>query len=307
MTRDGATDNAPRVRVLVAGDGSYIGTSFADWLGQWPDRYHVDTVDMVGDGWRTYAFSGYDAVFHVAGIAHVTADPAQADLYRRVNTELVLAVAAKARAEGVGQFVFMSSSLVYGADDRVGDDHPITAETAPAPADVYGNSKWQAEQGLGALATDDFAIAILRSPSVYGPGSRGNFPRLLRLARWCPVFPSVDTRRSMLYIDHLCEFVRLVISQRARGVFWPQDAATVDPSDVIHRYRAQKGRRTWMLRGAKPLLRWAGGRVGVINKVFGNKRYDPALSAAPGGAPYHSVDLDEALRRIGRHHGGANR
>ncbi len=307
MTHEHATDKESPIRVLITGADSYVGTSLATWLAQWPDRYQVDTIDTRGEQWRAYPFANYAAVFHVAGIAHVTADPDQADLYRQVNTELALDVAARARAAGVGQFVFMSSSLVYGADDRVGEDHPITAATAPAPVDVYGNSKWRAEQGLEDLATALFVISVLRSPSVYGPGSRGNFPRLLRLARWCPLFPAADTRRSMVYIDHLCEFVRLVITQRAPGVFWPQDAATVDPADVIRRYRALLGRRTWLVRGAKPLLRAAGRYAGVVNKVFGNKRYDPSLSAAPGGASYHSVDLDAALRRIHQHNGGIPR
>jgi len=57
-------------RILVTGAGSYIGTSFEKYMKQWPDQYQVDTLDMIGDGWMKYDFSGYDAVYHVAGIAH---------------------------------------------------------------------------------------------------------------------------------------------------------------------------------------------------------------------------------------------
>ena len=57
-------------KILITGAGSYIGTAFQQYLAQWPERYAVDTVDMIGDAWRQTDFSGYDTVFHVAGIAH---------------------------------------------------------------------------------------------------------------------------------------------------------------------------------------------------------------------------------------------
>lgn len=36
----------------------------------YPDKYEVDTVDMLDGSWRQKSFGGYDSVFHVAGIAH---------------------------------------------------------------------------------------------------------------------------------------------------------------------------------------------------------------------------------------------
>jgi len=101
----------------------------------------------------------------------------------------------------------------------------------------------------------------------------------------------------MLYIDHLCAFVRIVIEQRAGGVFFPQDAETVDTAEVVREFRRQDGRRTLLVRGLGPLLRLLGRRGGLINKVFGNKAYDPAISSAPGGENYRSVDFPEAMRR----------
>ena len=59
-------------KILITGADSYIGTSVEKWLGrlEFSGRYQVDTVDMRGNGWKEKNFSGYDAVFHVAGIAH---------------------------------------------------------------------------------------------------------------------------------------------------------------------------------------------------------------------------------------------
>ena len=57
-------------RILITGAGSYIGTSFEKYMAQFGNEYVVDTVDMIGDSWKSKDFSGYDCVFHVAGIAH---------------------------------------------------------------------------------------------------------------------------------------------------------------------------------------------------------------------------------------------
>ena len=66
-------------KILITGANSYVGTSFEKWLSQWPDKYHVDTIDMIDGTWREKSFAGYDVIFHVAGIAHVSADPSKND------------------------------------------------------------------------------------------------------------------------------------------------------------------------------------------------------------------------------------
>ena len=57
-------------QILITGAGSYIGSSVETYLAQWPEQYQVDTLDMIGDGWKDHDFHGYDAVVHVAGIVH---------------------------------------------------------------------------------------------------------------------------------------------------------------------------------------------------------------------------------------------
>ena len=87
-------------KILITGAGSYIGQSFENYLKQWKGQYQTDTLDMIGDGWRSASFAGYDAVFHVAGLVHLEKakkDPAQAALYERVNTRLAVETAEKAK------------------------------------------------------------------------------------------------------------------------------------------------------------------------------------------------------------------
>jgi dTDP-D-glucose 4,6-dehydratase len=57
-------------KILITGANSYIGQSFEEYMQQYKDAYQVDTLDMIGDAWREKELSGYDVIFHVAGIVH---------------------------------------------------------------------------------------------------------------------------------------------------------------------------------------------------------------------------------------------
>ena len=58
-------------KVLITGQGSYIGTAVERWLLKDKDHYQVDTLDMQDETWRDTDFSQYDVVYHVAGIAQM--------------------------------------------------------------------------------------------------------------------------------------------------------------------------------------------------------------------------------------------
>lgn len=209
-------------KILITGANSYIGTSFENYLKQWPDKYQVDTIDMIDGSWREKSFSGYDTVFHVSGIAHSDYGKIPEDkkaLYYKVNTELTVETAKKAKADGVKQFIFMSSAIVYGDSAPIGKRKVITEETIPQPSNFYGDSKLQAEKGILPLQSNDFNVVIIRSPMIYGKGCKGNYQTLVKLALKLPIFPYVENERSMLYIGNLCEFVRLMIENNEHGVF----------------------------------------------------------------------------------------
>ena len=271
-------------KILITGANSYVGTSLERWLGRWPDRYTVDTVDMVDGSWREKSFRGYDAVFHVAAIVHKEErknDPAQMDLYDRVNHRLAVETAQKAKDEGVAQFIFMSSASVYGLTAPLGKTVIITRETPLKPVDNYGISKLRAEEGLRPLAGENFCLAIVRPPMVYGKGCKGNYPAMARLANKLPLFPKVDNRRSMLYIDNLCELVRLLVEDRAQGVFCPHNAEYVNTSDMVSLIAHANGRNILLVGGfgwALKLLRHA---TASVDKAFGSLCYDSEISAYP--------------------------
>lgn len=270
--------------ILITGKNSYIGTYFENWLLKEPSKYKVDTVDMKDGSWKEKDFSGYDAVFHVAGIAHVSSDPKMEDLYYKVNRDLTIETAEKAKADGVKQFIFMSSIIVYG--DSSGSKKIIDRNTKPMPSNFYGNSKLQAEEGIKHLESDDFKIVVLRPPMIYGKGSKGNYPRLANLAKKVPVFPDIDNERSMLHIDNLCEFIKVMIDQEETGLFFPQNAEYVNTSELVKVIAEVHGRKIWMTRLFNSVIKLIFG-IGVVNKVFGNLVYEKSIS-----------DYDKANYRI---------
>jgi len=283
-------------RILITGANSYVGICVENHLKQWRDAYQVDTVDMIGDDWRKQSFTGYDAVFHVAGLVHLAKakdDPEQAERYDRVNHLLAVETAQKAKADGVKQFVFMSSASVYGLSAPVGRVVMITKDTPLNPTDNYGISKKKAEQGLQALADEHFRVCILRPPMIYGKGCKGNYQTMAALARKLPVFPAVDNQRSMLYVENLAEFVRLVIENEEAGIFCPQDDGYVNTSQMVNLIAHANGRGILMVPGFTWALKLLGHFTGIVDKAFGSLCYDRELSSYPQN--YCVKDLCEAV------------
>lgn len=270
--------------ILITGKNSYIGTSLENWLMREPDKYKVDTVDMKDGSWKEKDLSQYDVVFHVAGIAHVSSDPKMEDLYYKVNRDLTIETAKKAKAEGVKQFIFMSSIIVYG--DSSSSKRVIDRNTVPTPSNFYGNSKLQAEEGIKHLETEDYKIVVLRPPMIYGKGSKGNYPRLANMAKKIPIFPDIDNERSMLHIDNLCEFIKIMIDHEETGLYFPQNKEYVKSSELVKTIAEVHGKKIIMTKLFNPVLRMMFG-IGIVNKVFGNLVYDKSMS-----------DYDKANYRI---------
>ena len=284
-------------KILITGANSYIGMSFEAYLRQWPDQYAVTTVDMIDGSWRQTSFAGYDTVYHVAGIAHSDSGKIPEEkkaLYYKINTDLTVETAQKAKADGVRQFIFMSSAIVYGDSAPVGQSKMITKDTPVSPANCYGDSKVQAENGIRPLADDGFKVVILRPPMIYGKGSKGNFPLLVKLANKLPVFPKVSNQRSMLYIGNLVEFVRLMIDHEENGVFWPQNAEYSNTSDMVRQIAAANGRKLLLVPCLTWLLKLASHATGLVNKAFGNLSYDQSMSRYP--VDYQKFSLAESIR-----------
>lgn len=258
-------------RILITGMNSYIGRSVETWLMREPDKYIVDTVDMEDGSWKEADFSLYDVVFHVAGIVHIKEKSENQDLYYKVNRDLAYETAKKAKTERVKQFIFLSTMSVYGIENGV-----LANDTPLMPNSIYGKSKLEAEKLLNQLADDSFSIAILRPPLVYGMGCKGNYPRLASLALKTPIFPNVENKRSMIFIDNLSEFVKQLIDNGSGGLFFPQNIDYVNTSEMVRLIAEVHGKKIKITKLFNPLLRLM--NIGIVNKVFGNLVYEMDMS-----------------------------
>ena len=284
-------------RVLVTGVNSYIGNAFRSYMEQYPEEAVVDGISVRNDAWKTLDFSGYDCVFDVAGIAHADTGHVSEEVKKRyyaVNCDLTVALAQKAKEEGVRQFIFMSSAIVYGDSAPIGFQRMITRDTPPAPADFYGDSKLQAEKGILPLVDDHFKIAVLRPPMIYGKGSKGNYPVLSKMAQKLPAFPKVENCRSMLYIGNLVEFVRLVIKNEESGFFFPQNGQYSNTSQLVQMIAEAHGKHIILVRGCTVPLRLLSQATGLVNKAFGSLAYDMSMSEYKEN--YRRFSLEESIR-----------
>ena len=300
-------DTSSVKKVLITGTGSYIGESFSSYASNNYPALEVNSIDMMDGSWRKADFSSYDIIYHVAGIAHAdvgNVDDATKEKYYKVNTDLAVEVCKKAKAEGVKEFIFMSSMIVYGDSAPYGKKKVVDKHTIPQPANFYGDSKLQADVAVRDLADDKFKVVVLRPPMIYGKGSKGNYPTLAKLAKKLPVFPKIDNKRSMLHIDNLCEFlcqIMLVKEVKENAiVLIPQNSEWTKTSEMVREIADVGGKRIRIVGILNPAV-WIGSKVpgkigGLVNKAFGNSAYEQGISVYEG-IDYQKVDLKESIRR----------
>ena len=277
-------------KILITGANSYIGTSVEKWLLS-KENYEVVTLDVKDTDWKKFDFSPFDSVFHVAGIAHFSKDESKKDLYYQVNTDLTAEVAKKAKNAGVAQFIFMSSIIIYG--DSSSAKRVIGKGTVPTPSDFYGDSKWQAEKRISPLESDNFKVVIVRPPMIFGKGSKGNYPKLARLAKKTPFFPDFPNQRSMLHIDNLCAFIQGVIDHESTGIFYPQNKEYVNTSELVSEIANFHGRKIFRSKILNPIIQLFFG-FDTVKKVFGNLVYEKEISQYD--FEYQVRDFAESVR-----------
>lgn len=290
-------------RVLVTGASGFVGSELVRQLAR--AGYQVRAVsrraldaeaaglaesvtglDMDADEvlWRA-ALQGVDVVIHAAARVHVMSDAAADPLaeFRRSNVDATLRIARLAHEAGARRFVLVSSIKVNGEGTLPG--RPYSAADVPQPIDPYGQSKWEAEQGLHALAAaTGLEVVVVRPTLVYGPGAKGNLATLMRILAWGLPLPlgAVRNRRSMVARSNLCDFLVLcAMHPRAAGqCFLMADCNWSTPELVRGLSEAGAGpARLW----ACPVAILAGlagmvGRQAWIQRLCGTLEVDASLA-----------------------------
>jgi UDP-glucose 4-epimerase len=281
--------------LLITAEHSYIGNAVAAWL-----KTH-SSIRVIQQSLRQHALAqlnwqGIDAVFHVAGIAHLSKKKSMVTQYIQVNRDLAIDVAKKAKASGVKHFIFASTMAIFGKDIPIGRIQPIQTSKIQ-PTDIYGQTKYEADIAIQGLASHDFIVTTLRLPMIYGPNAKGNFPKLEAIAKKMMIIPNINNQRSVLHIDNLARCIHYVMLNPYAGVIYPQDPLYFKTTEFILAYRRLHHLRTLVVPGMTFFIKFLAIVLPFLNKVYGNKYYDVSLNP-PFANQYQSMDWQQYIAKL---------
>ncbi|MCI8804425.1 MAG: NAD-dependent epimerase/dehydratase family protein [Clostridiales bacterium] len=256
------------MKVTVTGKTSYIGINIKSFF---EERGHICETISLREGTESADFSKTDIVVHCVGAVHKNVEDSE-EYFERINVSLTVETAKKAKASGVKQFIFFSSMSVYG-----GKVSMISADTAPDPVTPYGKSKLLAEKELFKLSDDDFTVAVLRPPMVYGKGCPGNYSALRKIVIKSPIFPKVSNKKSLLYIKNLCFFIFYLAENRKGGIFLPMDGEYVSTDFLAKNIAEASGKKIKISKLAGFFIKIFK-NAEIVRKAFGSLYYDESCA-----------------------------
>jgi nucleoside-diphosphate-sugar epimerase len=226
--------------------------------------------------------------------------------FRKVNVEGTLNLARQAAEAGVRRFIFISSIKVNGEGTPLGS--PYRADAQPQPADSYGISKMEAEQGLRALAAETgMEVVIIRPTLVYGPGVKANFLSMMRwLHKGVPLpFGAIHNQRSLVALDNLVDLIVTCIDHPAAAnqTFLVSDGEDLSTTELLRRMATALGKParllpvpSWLLEAGASIL----GKKALSQRLCGSLQVDISKTRELlGWTPPLSVDA--ALRKTAAH------
>lgn len=280
-------------RILILGKDSYIGENIYSWLSNFSEKYIVDICSTKNYEWKKMDFDKYNTVINCAGIAHINKiKEDMRDLFFLINRDLSIEIGEYAKANGVKHLIVFSSMNVYGDYcDNITDRQKTDAKS------FYGQSKLEGDKGVQALEDKSFVVSCIRPPFVYGKGCKGNYNTISRIAKKTPVFPDFGNKKSMIYIDNLCEFIRRIIDDQIGGIYTPQNKELVSTTDLVRAISKENNHKIIYTK----LFNWAiviGNKMfRGIRRAFANDCYSMELSDYYD-FEYCIVDFEESIRRV---------
>lgn len=209
-----------KYKILITGSNGFIGQSLCPFLEN--HHYSIETVSLrTSFDIENINLENFTTIIHLGALAHQM-DGASDNSYKESNFLLTKRLAEKAKVSGVKKFIFISTVKVYGEHFS-----KVLDELSPClAADAYSKSKLQAEEFLQSFADNQFKIAILRLPLVYGPYVKGNFLSLLEWHAHKKIIPfkNISTKRGMIYVGNVCAMIeRLIQYEGEQRIFVASD------------------------------------------------------------------------------------
>ncbi len=254
------------ISLIITGYNGFVGTNFI----RMSNHINISGVNLLNQKVDKINFSNINSVLHLAALVHQMKG-APEDEYFKVNRDLAFEVAKRAKEQGVKQFVLMSTAKVYGESD-----YKITyynENSACMPSDPYGKSKYEAEKLISSLEDENFKVAIVRSPLVYGPGVKGNMISLIRLIDKFRILPfnKIDNKRSMVYIGNLVALLNTIIERQASGIFIAGDNAPISTTALVTLIANELEKPYYLFKLPKPFLKVLESiKPELVNRLFGS-------------------------------------
>lgn len=284
------------MNILIIGKNSYIGNHIDQWLSKY--GHFVCQLDVLVENWRVYDYSLYDVIIHVAGIVH-RPNCKDWNLYKSVNCDMAAEIAQKAKLQGVRQYIYFSTMGVYNASKSL--NGCVIDENTPTLKDgnsLYGKSKLMAEEALSLLQEYNFTVAFVRPPSVYGNGCKGGYITSFKwIACKLPLFPKAYEHcvQSFIYIDNLCECIRLIVDNQLAGIFCPQDDEIPNANRLLETICNSIGKRYHASKVLGLCFRFFS-FLPCVKKAYGGISYSRKISDIQG-YNYVIVPFEEGIKR----------
>ncbi len=208
----------------------------------------------------------FEVIIHLAARVHLKKSG-------KTSLSYTLNLAEKAVASNITQFIFISSVNVLG---EYSGEKPFDENSPYNPCNDYSVSKVEAELELKRVFKDtDVMLTIIRPPLVYGPGVKGNFRTLVKLATKTPVLPlgGAESRRSFCSVNNLCDLIITCLNNeksydRTFLVSDDNDVTTVEFIRLIY----GKIRKTYFIIPAPYLFMYLAGlvtsRTQTVTKLY---------------------------------------
>lgn len=258
------------INILLTGSSGYLGSEF---IKAYSDKYKISKFSLQLQKFEDINFYNINSILHCAGIVH-QGNKASSESYQDVNVNYPVHLAKLAKANGVKQFIFISSVAVYGTSQYI--DELSTCN----PCNDYGQCKLEAEKELLKLNDSNFLISIIRIPMIYGSQAPGNIKAITKLVHWMPIIPlgNINNKRSFISIQNLVYCIHNILKQQKEGVFLLADDECISTSNLIKALIKNNKKKRILLNGKIIEFFIRNFTPTIHNKLWGDLVIDASLS-----------------------------
>lgn len=220
------------MRVTITGASGFVGQNLQKYLKL--KHYDVESLSLRNDDWKANLDINTDAIIHLAGKAHDTANISDDTEYFKVNRDLTIELFRIFIESGIKDFFYFSS--VKAVADTV--NGVLSEEVIGNPVTPYGKSKLEAEEYiLSQEIPPDKRVFVIRPCMIHGPGNKGNLNLLYKVVEKGIPWPlaAFHNQRSFLSVDNLNYLIAMFLEDESieSGVYNVADDESLSTNELV--------------------------------------------------------------------------